>query len=291
MEPTNERSILVVGATGLQGAAVCRELVQAGWVVAGLTRDRSSTNAVALAKQDVELVEGNLDSQDDVARAVAGHYGVFVALDPMTHGADKEIEQGVRVIDQAKAAGVSHLVYSSVASAEAPSGVSHFASKLHNERHLAGVGLNATILRPTSFMEDLTEKKFVPPVLWHVWTAVSGADTKLKFVAVDDIARATAAAFGDPAQWVGKTIPMVGDILSLAECRALFKRVDGRAPLRIPMPVFLFRKLVSEDLHRLFSWYRKAGFEGSVDATRAIVPNPLTMQEWLEEKRRRSPQS
>ena len=53
--------------------------------------------------------------------------------------------------DAAKAAGIQHLVYTSVGGAERKSGLPHFESKWQIEEHIRSLGLPATILRPVLF--------------------------------------------------------------------------------------------------------------------------------------------
>ena len=53
--------------------------------------------------------------------------------------------------DAAKAAGV-HLVFTSVGSANRQTGVPHFESKYEVEKHIADIGVRATVLAPVYFM-------------------------------------------------------------------------------------------------------------------------------------------
>src|SRR6201990_1962177 len=69
-------------------------------------------------------------------------------------GTDLEIQQGVAAADAAKAAGV-HLVFTSVGSANRQTGVPHFDSKYEVEKHIAKIGVRATVLAPVYFMENL----------------------------------------------------------------------------------------------------------------------------------------
>src|SRR5713226_6618622 len=69
-------------------------------------------------------------------------------------GTDAEIRQGIAAADAAKAAGV-HLVFTSVGSANRQTGIPHFDSKYEVEKHIAKVGVRATILAPVAFMENL----------------------------------------------------------------------------------------------------------------------------------------
>ena len=73
---------------------------------------------------------------------------------PFEQGAEKETAQGIAIADAAKAAGVAHIVYSSVASADRATGVPHFDSKYVVEQHLQESGVPYTILRPVACMEN-----------------------------------------------------------------------------------------------------------------------------------------
>ena len=64
--------ILVVGATGRQGGAVARELLQRGYQVRGLTRNPDSDRARAVAELGAEMVRGDLGDPASLDRAVAG---------------------------------------------------------------------------------------------------------------------------------------------------------------------------------------------------------------------------
>src|SRR2546426_12201905 len=69
-------------------------------------------------------------------------------------GTDAETRQGIAAADAAKAAGV-HLVFTSVGSADRQTGVPHFDSKYEVEKHIAAIGVRATVLAPVYFMENL----------------------------------------------------------------------------------------------------------------------------------------
>jgi uncharacterized protein YbjT (DUF2867 family) len=53
------------------------------------------------------------------------------------------------------AAGVGHLIYSSVADANKKTGIPHFESKYLVEEHVAGLGIPYTISAPVAFMENI----------------------------------------------------------------------------------------------------------------------------------------
>ncbi len=60
MNKHNEKTILVTGATGQQGGAVTRSLLNDGWKVRLLVRDPNKESAQEFAKQGAELVKGDL---------------------------------------------------------------------------------------------------------------------------------------------------------------------------------------------------------------------------------------
>ncbi len=70
--------ILVTGATGQQGGAVARHLLnQPGFTVRALTRNPAKPAARSLAQQGAELVQGDLEDLASVQRALKDAYGVF----------------------------------------------------------------------------------------------------------------------------------------------------------------------------------------------------------------------
>ena len=70
------RVILVSGATGTQGGAVARELVDRGYTVRGLTRNPDSDTSRALTGLGVQMVRGNFDDAASLDRALEGVYGL-----------------------------------------------------------------------------------------------------------------------------------------------------------------------------------------------------------------------
>ena len=74
-------------------------------------------------------------------------------------GFEGEIRQGKNVADAAKAAGVRHLVYSSVGAAHRGAGQKHFESKWIIEQYTHTLGMPYTILRPSAFMENYNRSK------------------------------------------------------------------------------------------------------------------------------------
>jgi uncharacterized protein YbjT (DUF2867 family) len=69
---SDEKVMLVTGATGQQGGATVRHLLAQGWSVRALTRDLNSPPAQALGEAGAEVVQGDLDDRTSLDLALSG---------------------------------------------------------------------------------------------------------------------------------------------------------------------------------------------------------------------------
>src|SRR5450432_2276605 len=145
-------TVVVTGSTGKQGGAVARGLLERGHKVRAVTRDPNSGQAMSLANAGATLVAASLDDTAALTKALEGATSLFAMTTPS--GGAEETRQGVVAADAARAAG-AHLVFTSVGSANRQTGIPHFDSKYEVEKHIAEVGVGATILAPVYFMENL----------------------------------------------------------------------------------------------------------------------------------------
>src|SRR5260221_2450947 len=122
---TQSKLVLVSGATGKQGGAVVEALLAREHQVRALTRNSASPAANRLREQGVEIAVGDFTDHDSLVRAAQGADAVYAMSTPYEQGAEKEIAQGITITDAAKAAAVAHIIYSSVASADRGTGISH----------------------------------------------------------------------------------------------------------------------------------------------------------------------
>src|ERR1700747_204684 len=123
---TNDRTILITGVTGQQGGAVAQALQGSGFHLRGLTRKPDSERAMALARQGIDIVKGDLDDEATLRRPFTGAWGVFGVQNAGEAGVEREEAQGKRLATLAREAGVEHFVYTSVGSADKRTGVPHF---------------------------------------------------------------------------------------------------------------------------------------------------------------------
>ena len=147
-------NVVVTGATGKQGGAVVKSLLERGHEVRAVTRNTDSAKARELANAGVTLVRASLEDTAALTKALEGASSLFAMTTPYEAGTQAETRQGISAADAAKAAGV-HLVFTSVGSANRQTGVPHFDSKYEVEKHIAKIGVRATILAPVYFMDNL----------------------------------------------------------------------------------------------------------------------------------------
>ncbi len=188
--------ILITGATGQQGGGIARELLAKGYPVRALTRRPDHANARALAALGAEIATGDLDDAASLERALKGAWGVFAVQNTWEAGVEREEAQGKLMAELARKAGVHHLVYSSVGSAQRGTGVPHFENKWRVEQTIRALGFPShTILRPVFFMENFASPWFLPSLQQGVLNVALKAETPLQMIAVKDIGRYGLLAF------------------------------------------------------------------------------------------------
>jgi uncharacterized protein YbjT (DUF2867 family) len=280
MEPG--RTISVCGATGLQGGAVARRLLESGWRVRALTRRPERPAAVALGGLGAEIVKADMDDPATLRRAFEGAHGVYSVQNGIRSGFDREVAQGRNVADAASVSGMRHLVYGSAGPGKRYTGVGSWDSKLPVEEHIQNVGVPFTILRPMAFMELMTHKPFFPPMgTWRIMPRLTGDDLPIPWLSVSDLGSITAMAFDRPDEFVGKEVMLAGDVATLAECRGAYTEVTGRPPRTFPMPIWLFDRFTRKDPTTMWRWLRTGDVPLDTGPTRAILPGALTIREWL----------
>jgi uncharacterized protein YbjT (DUF2867 family) len=277
----NAKHILVTGATGQQGGAVARHLLKkSGFAVRALVRDPEKPAAKALAQSGVELMPGDLEDLPSIKRAIEGVYGVYSVQNSMEAGYEGEVRQGKVLAEAAHGAGVRHFVYSSAASADQQTGVPQLDSKWEIEQHLHQSGLPFTILRPAFFMQNW-HNSLREPILHGTIPLPLDPHTPLSQISVDDIGAFAAMAFRNPDKWVGRTIELAGEELTLRRVAEIFSLILGRAVTYVQVPWEQFRQNAGEDLTTLYLWLNEVGYRVDVAAVRREYPALATLEQVL----------
>src|SRR5215211_7714662 len=217
------RLILVSGATGQQGGAVARSLLERGFGVRALTRDPEKSAGKELAGLGAEVASGDLEDRESIERVLDGVHGVFSVQQFFEAGYEGEVRQGVQLADAAKAAGVDHYVYSSVGSAHRETGILHFESKWEVEEHVRASGVPYTVLRPVYFMQNWEMMR--EPILGGTLPQPLDPDKPFQMIDADDIGVFAAMAFENLDEWVGREVDHARD--------SRYIRAGGRTPGRL----------------------------------------------------------
>ncbi len=268
------RTILVTGATGQQGGAVSRSLLGKGQNVRVMTR--RPDKAQELQRMGAEVVRGDFDDPESFRDALRGVQGVFIVSTFAEKGIEAESEQGIAVVRECRKAGIPHVVYTSVCSAEKKTGIPHFESKAKVERVIDEVGQPATILRPVWFMENFEAPWLRPSIEQGVLRTPILADRKLQMIALSDIGEFAAEAFMRPTDFIGKKIDLAGDALTLPEVAARISKALNR-PLRYEVIADeRAEAAVGQDFAAMYRWFNREGYKVDIEALRKTYRIPLT---------------
>jgi uncharacterized protein YbjT (DUF2867 family) len=179
--------IALTGATGTVGRELVRLLVDRGERPRVLSRDPA---AAWLAFGDaVEHVPADLDRPGSLPAALAGAHRLFVLTPPTSRQPDRERH----LVTAAVAAGVAHVVKTSVFRADPASRLRLARQHGRIEAAIARTPVRWTFLRPTFFMQNLTGQ-----VLNGVLVGAT-RQGRVGMVDARDVAAAAAAALTAPA--------------------------------------------------------------------------------------------
>lgn len=152
-----KQTILVVGATGMLGEPVARQLQEDGYAVRVLSRNLEK--ARAKLGNSFEFFKGDVQEPSSLQKALNGCYGVHINLrgGPKAEGFDHIEHQGTANIAKVSAKmGVQRLTYLSGASVlEENSWFPYVKAKLRAEAAIRESGVPYAIFCATHFMESL----------------------------------------------------------------------------------------------------------------------------------------
>lgn len=256
--PSAERIILVTGATGNQGRAIARHLLQGGkFKVRAMVRDENKPAAQALKQAGAELASGDFNDRTSLDRALQGVYGVF-SIQDFRDGVETEIRQGSAIADAAKAAGIQHFVYSSVGSADRNTGIPHFESKFQVEEYIRSIELPYTILRPVFFFYNYNGMRSMIEA-GTLFQPLS-PETKLQQLSEEDYGAMVAEVFERPADFMKREIEVASVDMTMPEIAAAFSQVLGKNVAYQQIPFEAFEQQAGEEVTVMFRWFENVGY-------------------------------
>ena len=280
---TNKRKILVIGATGQQGGALARLLLQKKHEVYALTRNTESESPKAqnLRNLGAKLIKGDLDNPDSFEQATNGLDSVFLMGTWTEDGTEGETRRGKMMTDIAKEKKVAHLVYSSVVNADKNTSIPHFESKYKVEQHIKNSGVPYTIIGPTFFMENL--HSYSRSGLQQGQLALPLSPSRiLQQSALENIAEFSALVLERRNSFLGKRIDIASDELTGEQAAKVLSVGLGRKIRYAQVPSEQIRQ-ASEDLARMFEWFERVGTGIDVANLHQQYPevNWRTFKDWV----------
>jgi uncharacterized protein YbjT (DUF2867 family) len=305
---SESKLIAVVGATGAQGGGLARAILDekdGAYSVRALTRHPDGEKAQALRRAGADVVAADLDDVESLKAAFDGVHGAFCVTNFWEHfSPEKELAQGRALAEAARAAGVGHVVWSTLEDTRTwvpleddrmPTlmgtyKVPHFDAKGElDEVFLSATP--ATCLRTSFYWDNLIHFGMGPQPAGDgtlVFSLPMG-DAKLPGIAAEDIGRCALGLFRDRDAWVGKHVAIAGEQLTGAEMAHALQEALGRPVRYQSVPFDTYRKLGfpgAEDLGNMFQFKHDFPevFCGPRDpaVARALNPRLQTFATWLE---------
>ena len=298
--------LTVFGATGNQGGSVIASILadatlSSQFTIRGVTRDASKPAAQALASRGVQLVKADMSTAEQAAPAVAGAHTVFIVTNFWeSMNANTEYEQGKAVVDACAAAGVKHIIFSSLIDVTAASGgalshVSHFDSKAKVEAYIRSKGLPGTYVMPGVFMSAMLGG-FRKQGDAYVWALPEGADKDTAqlplFDAVHDMGKFVKAAIKTFPDSVGRQFYAATDYYTPVRMADEFTRVTGKTASVTNVPQDVFKSFLppaaAQELLENMLLFQKPGYYAGASLAESVASldtPPTTWAAYLEEKK------
>jgi uncharacterized protein YbjT (DUF2867 family) len=301
---TNGKPLIAVyGATSKQGRSVALTLLQSGrFGVRAITRDRESREARSLEQLGAEIaaVPAGLGQHAQLVTAFSGADGAFLMTPPVYPPEDVEFALGKQLVDAAAEAGVGHIVFSTLENVqkltEGKKRVPHFTNKALVADYLGNLPISHSFVMLSFFYTNLLE--YYPPRMEGgklIMPIYLPEDFRAPFV---DPVTATGPAvleiFSNPALYNGRTLPLVGDIISPGEMVETFQRVTGieaeyrnaytREGLMHHFPDFASNELLVDELIDMVEFSVEYGYfaqDRDLEWSRRTNPASLNWEQFL----------
>ena len=307
----DKKIIAVLGSTGSQGGGLCRAILAdaaGGFACRAVTRDTGKDKAKALAAAGAQVVKADLDDVESLKKAFAGAHGVYAVTNFWEHfSGEKEKTQAKNIADAAKAAGVKHVIWSTLEDIrkfmkaddkrmpmlQEKYRVPHFDAKAEANAFFSGV---PTTLLVTSFYWDnlymfgMAPKKGGDGKL--AWAFPMGT-AKMAGIAAEDIGKAAYGIFKAGNQYIGKTVGILGEALTIEQMGKAISKVLGVGVVTYnAVEADAYRGFGfpgADELGNMFQAYRDFEKEmlanRSLETSRKLNPSLQTFEQFLAAKK------
>ncbi|MEU2853765.1 NmrA/HSCARG family protein [Streptomyces syringium] len=265
-------SIVVTGATGTQGGATARALLDAGHRVRALTRHPDSPAADTLRTLGAEVRHADFDDRASLDAALTGADSLFAVTTPFGTDVTVEVRQGKALIDAAAAAGLGHIVLTSVAHADRDTGVPHYESKHLVEQHLRSAGVPWTVIAPAAFMDNYAGSWILDGLREGTFAWPMPADRPLTLISAADIGAFAALVLRRRDEFTGRRIDIASDERTPRQIAETLAAAIGRPITHQQVPLADVRTR-SADLAAMFDYFTTIGLDVDVARLRRDHPD------------------
>ena len=291
--------VAVCGATGSQGGSVVTALLQSKkFKVRALTRKPDGEKAKSLRDRGCEVMKVDFDqSLEEMKQSFDGCHGAFLVTNFWEHfSAEKEYAQGVALADVTKAAGVKHVVWSTLEDTRlfkddipyvGKYKVAHFDEKGRVNEYMKSIHLPVTLLFTSFYWENLTSMMNPQKQEDGSYSMVYPmGDVPLPGVATVDIGRCVSAIFEKGYTKIGETFGLSSEHLKLLEMAAILSEVSGKNVKYVCLEAQAYRELGfpgAVEIGSMFQFKRDHNEEfcaaRNMDKVRALF-EPTSFKDW-----------
>jgi uncharacterized protein YbjT (DUF2867 family) len=278
-----------------------------------ITRNPNSEKAQALRASGVEVVAGDADKPETLGSAFRGVYGAFLVTNFWEHfSAEREVTQVRNMAEAAKAAGIQHVVWSTLEDTrkwvplndnrmptlQGKYKVPHFDGKGEADQIFRELGVPTTFLLTAFYWENLiyfgSGPQRGPDGILALTFPMD--DKKLPAIAVGDIGKAAYAIFQRGREFINKTVGIAGEHLTGEEMAQALTRALGQEVRYNNVPPEVYRSFGfpgADDLGNMFQFKRDFNeyFCGArnLGFSRSLNPELQTFDAWLAEHKDQIP--
>lgn len=232
MTNNHQRTLLVTGASGHMGRRVVELLLeaQAGTIIAAT---RSPEKLADLSQQGVIVRHADFDDPASLAEAFAGVDRLLLISTDALGEPGLRLRQHQTAVKAAEAAGVNHVVYTSLVNPGPDSPVLIAPDHHGTEMALAASKLNWTVLRNNIYAEVLIPTLSQAAQTGQLFSAAGQGKTA--YVTREDCARAAAAALASDFDG-RRTLNVTGpEALSRTDLATIATQLTGKPVAYIPL--------------------------------------------------------
>jgi len=303
-----KKIIAIVGATGAQGGGLVRAILSDPdheYQVRALTRDVNSDKSKELAKMGAEVVAADVDDMASLKKAFHGAYGAFCVTFFWDHfSPEKENSQAKAMAEAAKSEGVKHVIWSTLddtrklipldddrmPTLQGKYKVPHFDAKGESNHYFTDLGLPVTLLNTVFYWENFIYFGQGPQKGPDGKLAISMpmGESKLPGIAAADIGKCALGIFKAGQKYMGKTVGICGEQLSIAQTAEAFSKVLGKEVIYNEVTPEAYRGFGfpgADDMGNMYQFKRDFEKEycasRDVALSRELYPSLLSFNEWL----------